>query len=211
MQNDSPVNSTNSDQENQTQRLLLQLLMQQLSSMKSTSSERIDHRMNAGRTESAKDNVVEMVDTRAVKHEVNQQQRNHATDTSEERLSSHGQSTIKPSLRHLDTAPSSENSSIKIEHQSMPRTDEKSCCICFQKLDDSTDAFRMHLISHLEKYQGKSICPQCYVDCGRYEKMVDHFLMVHGGVEKLVCHHSNCVRSFRTRRTLELHARKHMG
>ena len=103
----------------------------------------------------------------------------------------------------------SEKGYIKMEHQSSPRSEEKSCCICFQRFEDASDAFRLHLLKHMEAYQGKSACPLCRVDCRHHEKMVDHFLIAHGRVNKLVCHYPTCVRSFRTSRTLELHAKRH--
>ena len=86
-----------------------------------------------------------------------------------------------------------------------------SCCICYRNFECRNDEFRLHLLSHLELFVGKPVCPNCRVDCGDYERMVDHFMMVHGEVDKLVCPHPTCIRSFRTERTLNLHARKHNG
>ena len=103
----------------------------------------------------------------------------------------------------------SKSSSIKIEHPAEQRPKERNCSICFQHFPDATDAFRFHLLNHMEAYRGKSVCPDCRVDCGHYEKMIDHFLMAHGGLDKLVCPYPSCVRSFRTSRTLELHAKRH--
>ena len=111
--------------------------------------------------------------------------------------------------RNSSMTTSSENSLVKIEPQSLPRSEEKSCCICFEKFPDTTEEYRLHLLMHLEAYQGKSICPICRVDCTGYERMVDHVFMVHGGVEKLICPHPTCVESFRTEKTLELHSKKH--
>ena len=106
---------------------------------------------------------------------------------------------------------SSEPTSIKIERQPLQAAGPKRCCICFQSFEnaDSSDAFRMHLLAHLEPYRAKSVCPNCRIDCGEHDKMVDHLLMVHGGVEKLVCQYHSCIRSFRTKRTLEMHMGKH--
>ena len=85
----------------------------------------------------------------------------------------------------------------------------KSCCICFMDLDANSDEYRLHLLRHLEQYEGKSICPSCKKDCGASEKMVDHFLIIHGQVDRLVCPAKNCVRSFRTKKALRIHNGKH--
>ena len=62
-----------------------------------------------------------------------------------------------------------------------------SCCMCYRNFECRNDEFRLHLLSHLELFVGKPVCPNCRVDCGDYERMVDHFMMVHGEVDKLVC------------------------
>ena len=85
-----------------------------------------------------------------------------------------------------------------------------TCCLCFQTCRLADDEFRLHLLTHLETYQGKAFCPVCRVHCTSYEKMVDHFLMVHGKLPKLVCSFAQCIRSFRTQRTLDMHYRKHL-
>ena len=103
---------------------------------------------------------------------------------------------------------------VKSERDSIgdrPPQRRPSCYFCCQIFNDTSDEYRMHLLSHLEAYSGKTVCPRCLVNCCSHEKMIDHFLMVHGGVEKLICFHSNCVRSFRTRKTLQLHAKKHVN
>lgn len=93
----------------------------------------------------------------------------------------------------------------------LPRENDEiiSCCVCFQTFQTKDDAYRMHLLEHMQDYEGKNICPECLVDCTSHDKMVDHFLVVHGKVRKLICPHSSCVLSFRTRRDLELHAKYH--
>ena len=85
-----------------------------------------------------------------------------------------------------------------------------TCCFCFKTCQLADDEFRLHLLIHLEAYRGKAFCPVCRADCTSYERMIDHFLMVHGKMDKLVCSFANCIRSFRTQRTLELHEKKHM-
>ena len=85
-----------------------------------------------------------------------------------------------------------------------------SCPICYEKFPDSDDdEYRSHLLRHLESYDGESICHECRTDCNTPDKMIDHFMFVHGGVDKLVCPDPNCIRSFRTKRTLLMHAKKH--
>ena len=84
-----------------------------------------------------------------------------------------------------------------------------SCHFCFDRFDRESEEFRHHLLDHLEVYSGKTICPECRVDCETNDKMVDHFLMAHGKLKKYVCELSTCVRTFRTKKSLEFHARKH--
>ena len=116
----------------------------------------------------------------------------------------------RSSIDETCSSSSSAKRLVKIENAESAPT-EKTCCICFQHFDDVSDIYRLHLLKHMEMYEGKSRCPHCRVDCGHHEKMVDHFLMAHGGVEKLVCLHPSCVRSFRTERTLKMHAKKHVN
>ena len=88
-------------------------------------------------------------------------------------------------------------------------TPEVSCHICFLKFQHNTDSFRLHLIDHMLDYAGKTICPDCSANCMGYENMVDHFLMVHGKLKRLVCPHHTCVRSFRLEVTLNIHKQIH--
>ena len=87
----------------------------------------------------------------------------------------------------------------------------RSCCICCEPFQADTDQYRLHLLAHLEVYEGKSVCPFCRINCTTNDKMVDHFLMVHGGVRKLVCSHPDCVRTCWTRRTMDRHEKRHIS
>ena len=96
----------------------------------------------------------------------------------------------------------------------------KQCCICYVVLRDDdaenaddeadrVDEYRLHLLNHLRAFRGKSACPQCAVHCGSYDRVVDHFMMVHGGVQKNVCRVDDCVRSFWTRKERTKHEKNH--
>ena len=100
-------------------------------------------------------------------------------------------------ILNVETRPLQENES------------QINCCVCFQAFGEKDDEYRLHLLDHMKDYEGKPVCPDCLVDCDQHERMLDHFLMVHGKVRKLVCTHSDCVLSFRTKRDLELHAESH--
>merc|ERR1711954_7419 len=91
------------------------------------------------------------------------------------------------------------------QQQQQQPSSTKSCCICCLPFKSDSDDYRLHLLHHMEAYHGKTLCPLCRVDCGHFERLVDHFFIVHGGVDKHICPHASCVRGFRTRRMLELH------
>ena len=83
------------------------------------------------------------------------------------------------------------------------------CCICCQKFDAANDEYRLHLLAHYELFRGKTLCFHCQVDCGSNDRMIDHFMIVHGGVNKLVCPDLSCIRQFRTQKSLQMHLKKH--
>ena len=118
--------------------------------------------------------------------------------------------TPRSSTRMPVSSSSVGNGLIKIEAQHLPRSEERiRCCFCFAEFSKTNDEYRLHLLTHLEGYRGKSLCPICRVGCPSYERMVDHVFMVHGGLEMLVCSHPSCVRSFRTLKTLDEHEHEH--
>ena len=85
-----------------------------------------------------------------------------------------------------------------------------SCCICQEKfVNGDDDEYRQHLMAHVESFEDKSVCHLCRIDFSTHDKMIDHFMTLHGSVDKLVCPYPSCPRSFRTKRTLQLHANKH--
>ena len=119
--------------------------------------------------------------------------------------------SVSPLHEEIDLTEDPKPAFIKVENLATQPSSNKTCSICFQTLQNSNDDYRLHLLSHLESYEGKSTCPTCRADCTSYEKMVDHFMMVHGEVQRLVCPHPRCVRSFRIKRTLDMHLRKHLS
>ena len=98
----------------------------------------------------------------------------------------------------------------KEEEEDQNIISKQSCHFCFQQFDAESETLRSHLLNHLEDYSRKSVCPECRVDCSTNASMVDHFMMVHGKLDKLVCNFANCVRTFRTEKSLHLHAKKHL-
>ena len=120
---------------------------------------------------------------------------------------SFGSSSTRSSARR--SSGSSAGSSAGSSQTPGPRVDEvysqTNCCICFLAFPADSDSYRSHLLEHMQDYEGKSICPECFAECPDNKKMVDHFLMVHGRVRKLVCPHRFCGQSFRTRTALYLH------
>ena len=139
-----------------------------------------------------------------------------------------GFTTLSPSQSRIDfsrdstfgpSSRSAENiSSTTASTGLMTAPMSTQCCFCFIPLQDRDDELRAHLLKHLEKFGGKSICPECGVNCASsssafssnaHRSMVDHFMMVHGRVEKLVCGFNNCVGSFWTREELGRHEGSH--
>ena len=85
----------------------------------------------------------------------------------------------------------------------------KICCVCCLRFPYDSDEFRTHLLDHLDIYAGKTVCPSCLTHCGTYEKLVFHFLYVHGEVQKHVCPDDSCVRAFWTKKTMDRHLKNH--
>ena len=73
-----------------------------------------------------------------------------------------------------------------------------------------TEEYRVHLTKHLRQFSAKSTCPQCSIGCGSPEKMVDHFMMIHGRVSKHVCRADpNCIVSVWKMKDLLKHEQTH--
>ena len=92
----------------------------------------------------------------------------------------------------------------KCSSQSRPKTCPFCCCVF--PSDGGDDAqYRHHLKEELGIFRGKSICPECQLDCRWSYKLIDHFFTRHGELKRFVCGANNCVQAFWTRDELNAH------
>ena len=82
---------------------------------------------------------------------------------------------------------------------------EKVCIFCSLSFSDLT--LRRHMFEELKIYTGKTLCPECAVDCLYPDKMIDHVFLVHGELKKFVCSFENCSEAFWFRDKLLAHER----